>query len=300
MKWSYRLARLAGIETRVHASFALLLLWVGFSAYQSTHSWLGALLGVAFITLMFGAVLLHELGHALTARRFGLDTHAITLYPIGGVAQLAGSPRNAREELWIALAGPAVNFVLAAGFGALSFFLAPTGIVGTFVTGLAWANLGLGVFNLLPAFPMDGGRVLRAALETRMGRLRATEIAAGLGKVGAIGLGIAGLMGNPWLLVIAPVLWMVGSRELAFVRARAAFEGARPAYGFGFRRPPSSASAHFNAVDDHGREYRVDVMGPQRPHARPRGAADIDPTGVDQALVAELERLLRRRAGHTH
>ena len=250
MKWSYDLARIAGIKTRVHASFGLLLLWVAFSAYRSTGSGLGALLGVLFVLLMFGAVLLHELGHALTARRYGIPTRAITLYPIGGVAEILGPPRTPKQEIAIAAAGPAVNFVLAALFGSLTLLLPEIGLVSMFVSALAWANLGLGLFNLLPAFPMDGGRILRAAISKRFGPLRATIYAAGLGKVAAIGLFIYGLTHNPWLCVIAPVLWFVGDRELkaAHLRSQA---GARA-----YRFEAESLGETF-VMDRDGRIHRV-------------------------------------------
>jgi Zn-dependent protease len=250
MKWSYDLARIAGIKTRVHASFGLLLLWVAFSAYRSTGSAAGALLGLAFVILIFGAVLLHELGHALTARRFGIPTRAITLYPIGGVAEIMGPPRTPKQEIAIAVAGPAVNFVLAAIFGGVSLFLPEVGLIPMFISALAWANLGLGLFNLLPAFPMDGGRVLRAAISKRYGPLRATMYAAGLGKVAAVGLFIYGLTHNPWLCVIAPVLWIVGDRELkaAHFRSQA---GARA-----YRYEAQSMGETF-VMDRDGHVHRV-------------------------------------------
>lgn len=262
-RWSWSLPSIAGIETRVHASFLLLLAWVAFSAHSSTGSWIGAAFGVAFVVTMFGAVLLHELGHALTARRYGIPTKAITLYPIGGVAELMGQARTPRQELLIALAGPAVNFVLAAVIGALIFFTGPTGIAGTFLSALAWANLGLGAFNLLPAFPMDGGRVLRAALTPRKGHLQATEIAAKLGKVGAVGLGIWGLFSNPWLILIAGVLWVVGDRELRYARL---LHAAR-AQGYGGPMYASTPS---------GQYMRVEVLdGTRGPRRRAPSNADM-------------------------
>ena len=250
MKWSYHLARIAGIDTRVHASFGLLLLWVAVSAYRNTGSLFGAGLGLVFVILMFGAVLLHELGHALTARHYGIPTRAITLYPIGGVAEIMGPPRTPKQEIAIAVAGPAVNFVLAALFGLVSLTLPETGLIPMFVSALAWANLGLGLFNLLPAFPMDGGRVLRAALTGRYGPLRATVIAAGLGKVAAVGLFIAGFFGNPWLMFIAPVLWFIGDRELKAARIRSQ-AGARAMH-----YEAASLGETF-VIDRHGRLHRV-------------------------------------------
>jgi Zn-dependent protease len=230
MKWSWNIGKIAGIDTRVHATFALLLGWVALSTWSSASS-VFAVIGTLLFTLaVFGSVLLHELGHALTARRFGLGTRAITLWPIGGVAELEGSPRNPREELWIALAGPAVNVVLAAGFGAVAWMLGLAGggvglaLLGQLVGALALANIALGVFNLIPAFPMDGGRVLRAWLELRRGRLAATELAVRIGKGFAVVFGLIGLASNFTLLLIAPFVWMAGDRELQAVRERARLE----------------------------------------------------------------------------
>ncbi|MEM6294751.1 MAG: site-2 protease family protein [Myxococcota bacterium] len=211
MKWSWKLGRFFGIDAYVHASFLLLVAWAAWAAYQGAGTGLAALLGVVFLVGVFGSVLLHEFGHALTARRFGISTRRIVLWPMGGVAQLEGDPRTPRQELLIALAGPAVNFALAAGLFAVSslFGLAEYGLLQS----LIFANVTLGVFNLLPAFPMDGGRVLRAALATRMGGSRATEIAVKIGKGAAVLFGIAGLFGNPMLLLVAAFVWFAASAE---------------------------------------------------------------------------------------
>ncbi len=123
MRWSLRLGKIAGIETQVHLSFLLLLAWIGITTWMSAASVIVVLGGLLFTVAVFGTVLLHELGHALTARRFGIATRGITLLPIGGVAELEGTPRNPREELWVALAGPAVNLVLAAVLGLLAVLL---------------------------------------------------------------------------------------------------------------------------------------------------------------------------------
>lgn len=168
---SLHLTTLFGIPVRLHWSFlgllAGLLLWVGPS------SWVGTL-GV--VTGLFGSVLLHELGHALAARVYGIETAHITLYPFGGIAAITRMPRNPFQELVIAVAGPAVNLGLALLFGGLA--LAYGGWVGWW---LALLNLGMGAFNLIPAYPMDGGRVLRALLATRMGWMRASALAIRIG-----------------------------------------------------------------------------------------------------------------------
>jgi len=230
-RWSWRLGTIAGIETQVHASFLLILAWAAWNAWSVQPSAIAVGVALAFVVLMFGCVLLHELGHALMARRFGVGTRAITLLPIGGVAQLEGMPKNPRQELLVAVAGPAVNAAIATGlFGLLVMvggFVSPTAAASSvvsfvlmFVEGLMWANVALAVFNMLPAFPMDGGRVLRAALSLRGDRLVATERAVLVGKVLAVGLGIYGLFfsGNPFLALIAAFVWITGNQELAAVR----------------------------------------------------------------------------------
>jgi Zn-dependent protease len=180
---------------------------------------------VALILSVFGIVVLHELGHALTARRFGIKTRDITLLPIGGVAQLERMPDDPKQELLVALAGPAVNVVLAAALFAL---IALTGgslegglTTGSFLAQLLWVNVSLAVFNLLPAFPMDGGRVLRAALAMKTSSLRATQIAATVGRGMAWVLGGLGLFFNPMLVLVAFFVWMGATGEQAMAERRA-------------------------------------------------------------------------------
>lgn len=212
MKWSWKLGRLAGIDTYVHASFLLLVVWAAWAAYAGAGTGLAAVLGVVFLIAVFGSVLLHELGHALVARRYGIRTRRIILLPIGGMAQLEGEPRSPREELAIALAGPAVNFALA--FGLLMLEALGGGILGFgLLESLMIANLSLGLFNLLPAFPMDGGRVLRAFLSMRMGPRRATEVAVFIGKSAAIAFAVIGLFTSWVLLVIAVFVWFAAHAE---------------------------------------------------------------------------------------
>lgn len=232
MGWSWSLGRLAGIEIRIHATFLLLLLWVAWSRWAAEGSLAAGLWGVAFVVLVFGVVVLHELGHALTARRFGIKTPDITLLPIGGVARLERMPEDPRQELLVALAGPAVNVVLA---GALALLLllagkdiAPADPVQpqlSFAAQLLWVNLVLAVFNMIPAFPMDGGRALRAILALRMPPMRATEVAATLGQGIALVLGFAGLFGNPVLLFIALFVWVGAAAEAKLVRMKSVMEG---------------------------------------------------------------------------
>ncbi|MBL4686298.1 MAG: site-2 protease family protein [Nannocystaceae bacterium] len=227
--WTWRIGRFAGIDTHVHVTFLLLVGWAAWAAYAGAGTAISVVLGVGFLLAVFGSVLLHELGHALVARRYGIRTRRIILSPIGGVAQLEGMPSQPRQEMAVALAGPAVNFVLAAGLWAVgSIVAAPlvSGIIGS----LMWANLMLGAFNLVPAFPMDGGRALRAFLSTRMGDHKATEIAVFVGKTTAIGMGIVGLFGNWMLVAIAVFVWFAANSELKAARMQAAYEeGGFPA-----------------------------------------------------------------------
>lgn len=234
MKWSWKLGRFAGIDVRVHATFLILLAWVALASYQQSGSVAGALNGVVFILAVFASVILHEYGHALTARRFGVPTREITLLPIGGVAQLERIPKEPQRELAIALAGPAVTVAIAL---VLLVVLRATGMPTTprvlfqenapFLARLMWVNVWLAVFNAIPAFPMDGGRVLRAALATRMSHVRATRIAAEVGKGFALIFGIIGLffLGDPWLVLIALFVWLSAAGEAAMAQQSSAFDG---------------------------------------------------------------------------
>lgn len=236
MKWSLRIGRLAGIDIFVHATFVLILAWVGLLEYRATGTTAGALGGVVFVLAVFGIVVLHELGHALAARRYGIGTRDITLLPIGGVARLERMPREPAQELVIALAGPAVNVVLAAALwfllGAISVdpLRADVGILATdgFLSRMFWVNVVLAVFNMIPAFPMDGGRVLRALLAMRLPYARATAVATRFGKFFAILLGIGGMfyLDNPFLVFIALFIWMAAAGEAAAERQTVALEGA--------------------------------------------------------------------------
>lgn len=231
MKWSWRLMTVAGIGIYVHVTFFVLLAWVGWSSFLLRHDWADAWGGIAFIVALFVIVVLHELGHALTARRFGIRTLDITLLPIGGVARLERMPDEPKQELAVALAGPAVNVLLAVLFFAV---LGLTGRVrtldlfmqGGFLANLMSVNILMAVFNLLPAFPMDGGRVLRALLATRMNYVRATRIAANVGQAMAFLFGLAGLfVSNPFLILIALFVWMGAGQEAGMVQMKSALSG---------------------------------------------------------------------------
>jgi len=211
MRMSWKLGRVAGIDLFLHPTFLLVFLFTGG-------------MPVLFVAALFGCVLLHELGHALMARRFGIETEDITLYPIGGVARLRRMPRAPGAELLIALAGPAVNFAIVAAL----LVLQTLGLAGAgygswfdaFVGSLMLVNLALGLFNLIPAFPMDGGRVLRALLSGWLGRARATTIAASIGRALALAFGVYSLLSfNLLHTALAAFIYLVAGSEEASVLA---------------------------------------------------------------------------------
>ena len=232
MKWSWKISTVAGIDVFIHATFLFIIGWVGLSYWQQTGTLAGTLEGILFTLLLFGCVVLHEFGHALTARRYGIKTRDITLYPVGGAARLERMPAQPIQELWVALAGPAVNVVIAAllfGWLIASNTLAPiTGLSmtgGPFLERLLLVNVSLVVFNLIPAFPMDGGRVLRALLALRLEYTRATQIAATIGQGLALVLGLVGLFSNPFLVFIAFFVWIGAGQEASMVQMKTALGG---------------------------------------------------------------------------
>jgi len=230
MGWSLNIGSVAGTAIRIHVTFLLFLAWifgVSYVAGGAQAAWNGLL----FIVLLFLCVLLHEFGHIFTARRFGVMTPDVILLPIGGVARLERIPEKPSEEFLIAIAGPAVNVAIAAALvlvgGAnldLSHFAIESNKVGL-AERLAILNLFLALFNLIPAFPMDGGRVLRALLATRFGYVRATEIAASVGQAVAFLLGFIGLFGDPLLIFIAVFVYLAAASEAHLVAIRAISQG---------------------------------------------------------------------------
>jgi Zn-dependent protease/CBS domain-containing protein len=224
MGWSLPIARIAGIQLRIHVTFLLLIAWLAYGYYAEGGS--PAALGrVLFILLLFLCVVLHEFGHAFAAKAYGINTPDITLLPIGGVARLQRMPEEPKQELIIAIAGPLVNVVIALclflviGSRALVSPMAMQS--GDLLTNLLAINIALVLFNLLPAFPMDGGRVLRALLATRMSYVRATQVAATIGQGFAFLFGFAGLFGNPFLLFIALFVYVGASQEAALAQIKA-------------------------------------------------------------------------------
>lgn len=239
MSWSFTIARVAGTEVRMHVTFLILLAWIGIANYLAAGG-AAAAEAVLFILAVFACVVLHELGHAVTAGYFGIKTADITLLPIGGLARLSRMPERSSEEIIIAIAGPLVNVVIALVLilwlgipldtGALLAALADP--QAGFWVQLAAINLFLVLFNLIPAFPMDGGRVLRALLAIWLGRRRATDIAARIGQAVAFGFGFIGLMvGNAILVFVAIFVYIAASAEAGYtslleVARRAKIENA--------------------------------------------------------------------------
>src|SRR5688500_13871413 len=241
MRWSFNIARVSGIDIRVHVTFFIILFW---GAAQFTRfGVMGALFGMTLVLALFLCVTLHELGHSVVAQRFGIHVQQIVLLPIGGVAMMQRIPKNPWQELWIALAGPVVNVVIAAamilglmGRSAVTgmdfnelLMPAQTGPSGPLM--LRWllgANIALVIFNMLPAFPLDGGRVLRAVLAMRMHYQRATQTAAVIGQVIAVLLGLVGLLsGNIMLVIVAAFIFFGAGAEQMEGRARSVLAGHR-------------------------------------------------------------------------
>jgi Zn-dependent protease/CBS domain-containing protein len=226
MAWSFKVARVGGTEVRIHITFLLFLGWIGYMHYQLGGA-PAAQEGVLFILALFACVLLHEFGHVAAARAFGIHTPDITLLPIGGVARLQRMPDRPWQELIVALAGPMVNVVIA---GVLSLIVrVPFGYEdlerlnsphADMLAKLAVVNIWLVIFNMIPAFPMDGGRVLRSVLAMFLSYNRATQIAAFIGQAFAFVLGFIGLMSNPLLIFIAFLIYIGAQQEAAMAQMK--------------------------------------------------------------------------------
>ncbi|MDJ0826681.1 MAG: site-2 protease family protein [Rhodobacter sp.] len=320
MTWSFPIGRILGSEVRVHATFFLLLLWIGLAAYLDGGT-AAALENLIFICALFACVVAHEFGHALMARRYGIKTPDITLLPIGGLARLERMPERPGQEIAVALAGPAVNVViwvlLTLLFGAQAQMddLATIEDPGLgLLARLAVVNLFLAVFNLIPAFPMDGGRVFRALLSMPLGRVRATRVAARAGQVLAFGFGLLGLTtGNPILLLIAIFIFIAAAAESSDVAMREAVRGvaaqAAMITEFEALAPEDTAQAasnsllrttqsEFPVLDAHGRPLgvltRADIFKAATEGATGGLVGDMMHAALPQvALGAPLEKALR-------
>jgi len=229
MNWSFRIATIAGIPIRIHVTFFLVLLLGAYQWGSMTGTLGGALFGIVLMTLLFVCVTLHELGHSLVAQAFGIPVRQIVLLPLGGVAQISKNPDRPVHELLIAAAGPAVNVVIAVlllvpvgvavvpslldGRGLLPSGLGNTPALSTLLVWLLAANVSLVLFNLIPAFPLDGGRIFRALLAMGLGYPRATRIAASVGQLIAIGLGVYGVLASNFVLMLVAVFVFFGAGQ---------------------------------------------------------------------------------------
>ena len=238
MKGALQLGKVSNIRIFVHWTFLFILVWVVFLEIQKGGNFESILFNLAFVLVIFLCVVLHELGHGLMAKRFGIKTTKITLLPIGGVASLEGIPENPRHELLVALAGPAVNLLIVL---VLYFMIPVQGFLelhitelleklseftlGNFLFYLFVANLGLVLFNLIPAFPMDGGRVLRALLAMGTDRVKATQIAASIGQSIAVVFLLLGMLFNPFLILIALFVFLGAYGENKMVQQIALLKG---------------------------------------------------------------------------
>jgi Zn-dependent protease/predicted transcriptional regulator len=242
MNWSFRLFTIRGIDVRVHVTFVLILLWAAY--YWSTvvdDGARGVVFGIVATILLFACVTLHELGHSVQAQAYDIHVQDITLLPIGGLARLDNIPEDPRKEFRIAIAGPLVNVVIAAVLAVVSVFVdtssltSPERMIDDLQAGtwramlsyLLFANILLVLFNLIPAFPMDGGRILRSLLAMRMPHVQATRIAGGIGQAMALLLGFLGFAsGNFFLILIAIFVWFGAGQESAQAEVRHALSGA--------------------------------------------------------------------------
>ncbi|MBL7860447.1 MAG: site-2 protease family protein [Cyclobacteriaceae bacterium] len=233
MKYKLFIGKISGIKIFVHWTFALLIAYVVYNDIKAGLGTTEILWSVAFIFALFGCVTLHELGHSLTAQRYHIKTRDITLLPIGGVASLEAIPEKPKEELLITLAGPLVNVAIALIL--LPFVHWPdttealqelSNVNGNnFIMSLLSVNVTLAVFNMIPAFPMDGGRILRALLAYKLDRVKATRIAAGIGQAVAVVFVILGFYGNPFLVFIGIFIFLGAQGEARYAAGRALVKG---------------------------------------------------------------------------
>lgn len=226
MKWSWKIGNFGGIDLKIHATFALIILWVLYNNIAAGDDLSATIESLLFVLTIFTCVVLHEFGHALTAKKYGIETADIILLPIGGVARLKQMPEDPIQELWVALAGPAVNVVIAAILFTLLYFSETTApfldlTADSFLVKVMALNIILVLFNMLPAFPMDGGRVLRALLALKLEYAKSTQIASKIGKAMAILFGIFGLYaGHPFLALIGVFVWFGANQEEYMVRIK--------------------------------------------------------------------------------
>ena len=238
MKANLSLGKISGIGISVHWTFFLLIAWIVFNDLKQGGNTKSILFNITFILAVFACVVLHELGHALMAKHFNIKTEKITLLPIGGMASFEKLPESPKQELWVVIAGPMVNIIIALilfvfvpiqsliqlNFAETFEALMPYN-VESFLFFLFIVNVGLVIFNLIPAFPMDGGRILRALLALKIGRVKATKIASSLGLVMAVLFFLVGLLYNPLLIFIALFVFLGALSENQMVQHLAWLNG---------------------------------------------------------------------------
>jgi Zn-dependent protease/CBS domain-containing protein len=310
MRWSVTIGAFGGTAVKIHITFILFLAWIAFSAW-SRGGPAAALDSTVFIVLLFACVVLHEFGHITAARRYGIRTSEVTLLPIGGVASLQRLPSDPAQELVVAFAGPAVNLVIGLVLLAVVGSVHPDELTQiddpnlSLAGRLAIANLFLAVFNLIPAFPMDGGRVLHALVAMRVGGPRATEIAARIGQALAFGLGFLGLFGNPLLLFIAIFVYIAAAAEAQMSAAQEALKGVSVGEAMETRFTPVSIDAslsqavdallataqhEFPVVDAFGKPVglltREDILNAVRQHGGEEPASAFMRSGVESVRPA--------------
>ena len=233
MKLSLYLGSYKNVKVFIHWTFSLLLLWIIISNVRQGMPALDILWIIVFVLALFACVVFHEFGHALAAQKYGIQTKDIVLYPIGGIARLEKLPEDPKQELWVAIAGPLVNigiFIILSGILSFQGFdIENLEVIkiepGTILLYLASANLILALFNLLPAFPMDGGRILRALLAIRLPRAKATQIAGGIGQFLAIFFIFFGLFNNPILVLIGIFIFLGAAAEVTHTQQESFLKG---------------------------------------------------------------------------
>jgi Zn-dependent protease/CBS domain-containing protein len=304
MKKLFRIGTAAGIPLFLHWTFLLIPAYILISGALIGRPPFGVLADLTLVTVIFACVVLHELGHALAAGRFGVRTKDIILMPIGGIARLERMPKRPHEELIVALAGPAVNVAIAAvllmitvPFVGLSGLLNPTSLSTNLVGKTIGVNLAMIVFNMLPAFPMDGGRVLRALLSIRIGHLRATRTAAAIGQVMAVLFGLGGLFvfNNPMLIFIAGFVYLGAAQEAGAAEMESSFEGVRVGDVMitRFDAIPAQATAEWTlryAMAANSRELPVVSSGNFLGMLRIEDLAEAVAMGYTEANVGQLAR----------
>ena len=310
MRWSITIGRFGGTAVKLHITFILFLAWIAFSAW-SRGGPAATLDSTVFIVLLFACVVLHEFGHIAAARRYGIGTPEVTLLPIGGVASLQRPPSDPAQELVVALAGPAVNLAIGLVLIVAVGSVRPDELTQidnpnlSLIGRLAIANIFLAVFNLIPAFPMDGGRVLHALVAMRVGGPRATEIAARIGQALAFGLGFLGLFGNPLLVFIAIFVYIAAAAEAQMSAAHESLKGVSVGEAMETRFTPVSIDAslgqavdallataqhEFPVVDAFGKPVglltREDILSAVRKHGGDEPASAFMRSGVEAVRPA--------------